>query len=142
MPRHLPSTPPTSRLNAFDPLTLTDGRLDSFEGVVGDRENRGLEKSLSGEVRRQEEGIRGVWEVLDLRTSSNFVSHNLRYVPLIICSETRCMKINDTISKSEITETSVSKFLIELCPWPIMAIKIYIWPMATGLPRFVYLPMP
>ena len=60
MPRHPPSTPPTSRLNAFDPLTLTDGRLDSFEGVVGERENRGLEKSLSGAVRRQEEGIRGV----------------------------------------------------------------------------------
>ena len=77
MPRHPPSTPPTSRLNAFDPLTLTDGRLDSFEGVVGERENRGLEKSLSGAVRRQEEGIRGVW---DLRTSSNFVSHNLRYI--------------------------------------------------------------
>ena len=91
MPRHPPSTPPTSRLNAFDPLTLTDGRLDSFEGVVGERENRGLEKSLSSLVKwgSKRKGS-GVWEVLDLRTSNNFVSHNLRYSPLVIFSETHC----------------------------------------------------
>ena len=133
---HAPTSPQypahkqTQRIRPTDSDRRTTGLV--WRSCWRKREQRPGKESLwwSEEARGKDQGL---WEVLDLRTSSNFVSHNLRYVPLIIFSETHCNRRyveQKMLLMFKLSSIRINKIWLNCAPGPY--VSIYYLHLAHG----------